>query len=291
MAAFRHIILGLMPIFLLPNFCFSQKQDRQLLAYNVGLGCLASGIGAVINKPKNGDWKKYFVRGVWQGGIGGALSYSGKKTLHLINKLHEPGYAWPAKIFHAAGTSIIENAALNEPFLQNWNIDIGLVRLDFSPKNRKPFKARLLTVSLYAFAVGSTKGKMDWPMTFRTGTISFYSPDYIPNNGFPAAGLSYGRGLIYTDRPGENRYAILAHENVHIMQYRDFMLFNNFAKPLEKKLKPGIVKTIFSKYVYLDIPYFQAVYGLEGRSTPLNRYGNFFEFEAERFATNRYIPR
>ncbi|RZK61057.1 MAG: hypothetical protein EOO85_33890, partial [Pedobacter sp.] len=215
----------------------AQKQERQILTYNIALGAISAGVGAVINKPKHADWKRYIVKGIWQGSIGGLINYSGKKTLYLINKKNELGYAWPAKILHAAGTSIIENAALNEPFLRNWNIDIGPARIDFSTSCSKKIRARFLPGSIYAILKGSRRGKMDWQTTFRTGTISYYSTNYIAsNNSFPAAGLSYGRGIIYSDYGG-NTNNILAHELAHTFQYRDYMVLNSFLKPLATKLR------------------------------------------------------
>jgi hypothetical protein len=72
-------------ILLIPSFCFAQHQERKVIVYNVALGGFTSAIGAVINKPKQADWKKYFARGFWQGCTGGALNYSGKKMLHLMS--------------------------------------------------------------------------------------------------------------------------------------------------------------------------------------------------------------
>lgn len=65
--------------------CFSQKQERIILMYNVGFGGITSGIGAVINKPKGANWKKHFLKGFWQGSIGGFINYGSKKTLYLNN--------------------------------------------------------------------------------------------------------------------------------------------------------------------------------------------------------------
>ena len=77
---------------------------------------VTSGIGAIINKPKNTNWKHAFVHGAWQGSVGGLLNYTAKKSLYFINKKQNDAYAFPAKILHAAGSSIIENAALYNKF-------------------------------------------------------------------------------------------------------------------------------------------------------------------------------
>ena len=40
----------------------SGNQEAQMAVYNVALGGLTAGIGAVINKQKNTNWKKVFVK-------------------------------------------------------------------------------------------------------------------------------------------------------------------------------------------------------------------------------------
>lgn len=276
---------------LFPNLLFSQKQERQIIVYNVAFGSLSSGIGSVINKPKNSDWKKYFLKGVWQGAIGGFLNYSGKKTLYLINKKNEPGFGWPAKILHAAGTSIIENAALNEPFLQNWNIDIGPVRFDYSVNHEIKFRARFLPISIYAFYYGNKYGKFDFKTTIKTGNMAFKNPVSLDVDGNNYDGYSFSRAFIILDEDYVNKNKILSHELTHLFQYRDFLVLNTWLKPLEKKVKSKSIKKIFTNYIYLDIPYFWPIYQLEGMPNNNNYFKNFFEFEAARIATNRYVPR
>ena len=61
---------------------FAQHQEQTVFFYNVAFGGITSGIGAIINKPKEVNWKKAFLKGFWQGDIGGLLNYTGKKTLY-----------------------------------------------------------------------------------------------------------------------------------------------------------------------------------------------------------------
>ena len=277
-------------LLLIPAPAPAQLQERQLLGYNIAFGAVTSGIGAVINKPKHTSWKKYFIRGAWQGSIGGLLNYSGKKTLHLIQQHKEPGFAWPARILHHAGTSIMENAALNEPFLQNWNMDIGPVRIDFSTK-RKPVRVRLQPSSIYATIKGMQYGRFDWGLSLQTGTLAFYSKDISSFNGYGYEGASFQRAFVYSDFFEDREHSVIAHEMVHIFQYSDYIVLNAWAKPLEKKVTSPFFRKVFSKYVYADIPYFNLFYLLEGKHHPSNHYKNFYEFEAERMATNRHVNR
>lgn len=278
--------------FFLPSVLFAQDQQRQLLLYNIGLGGVTAGIGAVINKPKDTRWEKALLRGFWQGCTGGLLNYAGKKTVYLINKNKEYLYAWPAKLLHAAGSSIIENAALNEPFLQNWNIDLGPVRLDFSVNGKKKFKTRFLPVSIYSVIAGANKGSFSLLQTLRTGELVFvnHNSKFIWSRGAWRGGVSLARSIAVGEE-WDDSHLIMAHEIVHQYQYRDYQVFNTWLKPLERKVKSKTINRIFSRYVYADVPYFLVPYAAEGRHDYDHYFNNFFEFEAHRFATNSRIPR
>lgn len=272
-------------LLLLPVFCVGQRQEEKLLIYNVAFGAVTSTIGALINKPANSSWKQVALKSLWQGSIGGLLHYGGKKSLYLINKHQSLGYAWPAKLLHNAGSCIIENAALNQPFLQNWNIDVGPVRFDFSFNGKKPFTARFLPWSIYCVIAGSQDGRFDLRTTLLTGNIAFASDSVL---GYSDLGYSYGRSIVYVrNHPFTNR--VIAHELVHQFQYNDYMALNTWLAPLQSTIKSERLKTIFKKYIYLDIPWFVPTYIIEGEHSPVEYYRNFFEFEAERFATNQYV--
>lgn len=274
--------------------CYAQKQERTVFFYNVGFGGLTSGIGAVINKPKGGNWKKYFVKGLWQGSIGGLINYSGKKTLYLNNQHQNKAFFWPAKLLNSAGTSIMQNASLNEPFLENWNIDYGLVRFDFALHNKSKFKVRLLPIGIYAIIAVSRYGKFDLENTLATGQIIFSSKELLRfPNGNTDAGYSFGRGVVFVNNSQvyPNKYKLLAHEMVHQFQYNDYQVFTTWLNPLGRKIKSPTLKNIFTKYVYPDIPFSFISYALAGHYRQPHYFKNFYEFEAERFSSNSHVPR
>jgi hypothetical protein len=281
-------------ILLKTHSSIAQHQERQVFFYNVGFGGFTSGIGALINKPKGNNWKHTFVKGFWQGSVGGLLNYASKKTLYLNNKNQSNDFSWPSKILHNASTSIMENAALNEPFLQNWNIDYGLLRFDFSLNKTKKFKARLLPEAIYAIIKVSRYGKFDFKNTLQTGNIVFSSDNLLilPNGNYET-GLSYGRAIVFVDNfPNNiNKYQLLAHEIIHQYQYGEYQIFNTWLKPLEKKVLSKTLQTIFTKYIYVDIPYIVLPYNLEGRYAYPHYFKNFYEFEAQRFSTNKFVER
>jgi hypothetical protein len=270
---------------------FAQHQEREVLFYNIGFGGITAGVGAIINKPKNINWKKAFVKAFSQGSIGGLINYAGKKTLYQINNQNNKLYAWPAKILHAAGLSIIENAALNEPFLQNWNIDYGPVRFDFSINGKKKFKARFLPEVLFAIYNGKKVGSFDLKNTLLTGNLIYTNKEnaLVLFNGNYSGGISFGRAIgVGADLAISN--TIIAHEIVHQFQYGEYQIFNTWLKPLEKNIKSKILNKVFLKYIYFDVPYFWLPYKIEGENNQ-NYYRNFYEFEAARFSTNKFVPR
>jgi hypothetical protein len=274
-----------------PKVLFSQNQQQTLLIYNVGLGAVSSGIGAVINKPKHAEWKKHFIKGFWQGGIGGLINYTGKKTLYLVNKKNEPLYAWPAKLLHAAGLSIMENASLNEPFLQNWNIDYGPVRLDFSINGKRKMRVRFLPETIAGVIFASQTAKFNLGRTLSTGNLVFVSKkSYVSHHGQYDIGYSFSRAVALS-AIGNASNLVISHEIVHQFQFGDFQVINTWLKPFESKIKSKTLKTIYSKYLYFNIPYFWGIYELAGRYQNPHYFRNFFEFEAQRFATNMYVPR
>ena len=262
--------------------------------YNVGFGGLTSGIGAVINKPKGANWKRYFVKGFWQGSVGGVINYSGKKTLYLNNLNQNKAFFWPAKILNSAGTSIMQNASLNELFLENWYLDYGLVRVDFAIHNKNKFKVRLLPAGIYATIAASRFGKFDLETTLATGQIVFSNKEMLRySNGNTTTGVSFGRALAFVNNSQvyPNMYRALAHEIVHQFQYNDYQIFTTWLSPLGQKVKSKTIKTIFTKYVYPDVPFTLISYNLAGRYANPHYFRNFYEFEAERFSTNNYVPR
>ena len=287
-------LLFIFSIFYANTNCYAQKQERTLFIYNVGFGAVTSGIGAIINKPKGNNWKRSFGKGLWQGSIGGLLNYSGKKTLYLNNLKQTKAFFWPAKILSSAGTSIMQSASLNKPFLENWNIDYGLFRVDFAIHDKENFKVRLLPVGIYATMMASRYCKFDIKNTLALGQIVFSGKQTIRYpNGNTALGTSFGRGLIFVDnlQTVPIRYRLLAHEVVHQFQYNDYQIFTTWLNPLGQKVKSKTLKKIFTNYIYPDLPFSLLSYNLAGRYGFPNYFKNFYEFEAEGFSTNKYVIR
>lgn len=273
---------------LLPGAIFSQHQELKVLGHNVIFGGLTSGVGAVINRKSNCNWRKTFVRSFWQGSIGGLLNYSAKKTIYLIDKNNSLAYAFPARMLSSAGNSIIQNAAFNEPFLQNWHFDYGFLRVDFSTRSERKFRARILPTSIITSVMALPKGKLDLNSTLLIGVMTFRSRGLIQTMNGQHDGVNYGRAFIYLD--DTLKYHIMSHEIIHEYQYREFLVFNSYLEKPVSKLKTTGLKKMLSKYVYPDLPYFGLFYMLETVEPDPRFFRNYYEFEAERFATNKHVP-
>ena len=274
-------------IIFIPSLLLSQNQESKMIIYNVGFGALTSGLGATINKKKSEKWGKTFLRGCWQGSIGGLINYSAKKMEGLVGQKESFGYALPARLINSAGNSIIQNAAANEPFLQNWNFEYGLFRVDFSVKGESKFRFRILPMAVISSAVALTKGNLNLNTTLLTGVMCFRSRDSIHNGKTMYDGINYGRAIVYYD--STTKYHIMSHEVIHEYQYREYLVFNSWLRPVASTIKNQKFKNIFNKYVYPDIPYFGLAYMIEEVGASKNFYRNYFEFEAERMATNKYV--
>ncbi len=286
--AVRLLCLCLGTAFAVPEPARAQAQEAEVFAMNAGFSGISAAIGSVINKPRGADWKKYFVKGLWQGGVGGIVAYSGKRSLYLINKYNEPSFALPSRILHYAGLSMIENAAQNRPFLDQWHINYGPARFDYSIKSRT-FRARVLPYTFYSIYEASGDGTFDLKTTLLTGTFAFRATgDAILRNDQRFNGLSQGNAFAYLDNPLYDKNEIIAHELVHNYQYEECQIFNSWLIPPAKRYAPRWLARVAEKYVYADIPYFLPLYWLED-GTHKNYNCNYFEVESYRISTSRQV--
>lgn len=291
----RRYLLLFVSLMLVVNSTQAQRhnQDAALFAYNVGFGALTAGVGAVINKHKGEPWGRTFLRGASQGCLGGALQYAGKKLTYQIVKQQSYWYGWPAKLVHAAGASIVDNAAYNRPFGQSWSLDIGPARLDLNLNNAQPFNVRFNVATIADVVQASQKGSFNFKQSLQTGFMIYTSNGTFMMQGIKSSGYSFSRSLIYDSKPtkdntSEFMHQTVAHEMVHLMQYREYLVFNTWVSPLALKL-PQKWQEPFRRYLYVELPYETFFYTIEGSHSLDRYYRNFFEFEAERFSTNRYV--
>ncbi len=294
-----------------------QKQDAALMVYNCGLGGVTSGFGALINKKKNERALPIFWRGFKYGTLGGLLNYTSKRIDYLIsgytvdqqgNKHNEEAllWAWPTKIVHAAGSSIMENAAANKPnvFL-DYNIPIGFINLSVNLKDKVSIHPQLMPYSFFYFIAIATnnihlkpsqyldqKNQLLLKESLYLGTPYFSVKSNLNGlvDGITSAELS--NSILFDSHKersincGQNR----AHEYIHSLQESEYHVFNPyFNKPYVSIVNPNNKTMRFiSKYIYPDIPYFTLFYSFmpSDRTSLASYYENIFELEAQHFGTN-----
>jgi hypothetical protein len=252
--------------------------------YNVGLGSFVGGIGAVINKKTNEKTGKGFLKGFLQGGLGGYLVYESKNFILKIPENNKLEYAWGAKFINSMGSSIIENASLNQNFWDVWHLNIGFNRIEVHTKNKIKFKYKVMPVSLLLTGIYAYGNKFELEKSLKTGEMIFSVSD-----NFEHAGATWGK-LILIDKSRLDNFDIIAHEIVHSYQYEDFNFVNTFInKPKLDLLNKSKFGKKLNKYFYFDLqaPIFGGLYLLEDGG---NRYyDNFFEYEAAIFSNTLYL--
>ncbi len=265
---------------------------------NVALGGLVGGVGAVINKKKSAKFGKTFWKGFYKGAIGGYLIYEGKNLIHKGSINTNSNYYWPAKLVHATGSSIIENAAANRGMLAQIHLTFGFNRIDCYTKKKFKLRYRILSSSLLSGISYALKYHFDIKETFKTGVFIFYdNKDFNINNRFHGMELSnnvvlskamklfQSNNLHYS--PSQNRFGslfrfhVIGHEIIHTYQYESTFALNMFLnKPLKKLNKIKVVNW-YQKYFYTE---YNAVlfrfYNTKNRN-------NFIEKEADFYSINR----
>jgi hypothetical protein len=275
-------VLALTIVLCITSETTALHQKDQILLYNLGLGGLVGGVGAVINREEDQTWYLSFVRGFAQGSVGGFISYQGKMITHKIGRHKKLEYGWVAKIIHSTGASIVENAALNKDFCESWSIHVGFVRLETEPLNRS-VRFRLLPYALYSFARASFLGRFDLEKTLKLGTPYFGTGDMIDGR---SAGRSFNNDVIVNENY-EFRYQAIAHEYVHNLQFREYLSLNSL---FQERVRSNRICRGALEFLYPDIPYQPVAYKLEGTHSAEWYFANFFEMEAEYFATLKEVP-
>jgi hypothetical protein len=273
--------LNLVLLLLFCNFsAFAQNSNNDFIGYNIGLGSLVGGIGAVINKNPGDKWGKVLLKGMWQGALGGALVHQSKVLVGKIGTGNSFAYSWYGKFTNAAGNSIIENAAMNRNFYDQFNLNIGFNRIELHTRDQLKVKYKIMPVSVLIAGYLATKSKFEVEKTLQTGEVIFSSSRFktdLDFNGFTVGNIVV---MESSDVKSKSTYA---HEFIHVYQYYDFNFVNSFInKPINKI---GFINRT-SKYLYYDLqtPVLQALYSLEYEGTRERYYDNFFEREAGIFS-------
>lgn len=265
---------------LLTSSVFAQRNDTQAGLYNIGLGSLTGGIGAMINKKPTEKLGPVLVKGLWQGAIGGYTLFESKRLIRLVHQNKELGFSWPSKMVNAAGTSIVENAAANRNFWEKWHLNYGFSRFELDLKDRPKFQYKLMPVA-FVYTVGvALQTKFELEKTLQTGQFIFSSNTkrWEDTNSI---GVAVPGNIVY--KPGmDSFYNVIAHEIVHLYQFNDLSGINTYMDKPHAYLstKSSFFKKI-DKWVAFDYNTLvsTALYELENINA-VRYYDNYFEHEA-----------
>ncbi len=263
---------------------FSQSKS-EMAVYNIGLGSVFGGIGAVINKKPGEKTGTVLIKGIWQGAMGGYLIYESKNLARKISLKENWSYSWGAKFVNAAGVSIVENAALNRDFWEQWNLHFGFNRIEFHTKEKLKVKYKILPVSLILTVSTALKSKFEINKTLQRGVLLFSDVNLSENK--QVSGITYGN-IVLLDNNFLNDYEVFNHEMIHVLQYYDYNFINTYYKnPLDVWSKKSKDFNKINNLFYWDFHsiVLRSLYLIEGKNNSCY-YDNFFENEA-RFYTTR----
>jgi hypothetical protein len=257
---------------------------------NIGLGAIVGGLGAIINKKPEEKTGKVFLKGLYQGAFGGYLVFESKRLIGKFAETENYAYVWPSKLVNSAGTSIIENAALNTNFWEVWHLNIGFNRFQFYTKDKFKVDYRIMPFSLGATVYGFTQGNLNITSSLKTGNFVF-ELDEIRNNrdGFIIDGIAIANVILYKfdETSILSKEQILAHEIIHVYQYEGFSGFNTYLDKPTKKLNSKF-KSLnnYHKIFYTDFNFL-----IDGSLAIINPNfeTNFLEREARYFVNNRVM--
>ena len=260
----------------------AQANDTEAALYNIGFGAVFSTVGAIINKPPKEALGKVIKKSLWQGALGGYITFESKRILREGRRNEQWEYFWMAKLVNAAGTSIKENAALNNNFYDKWHLNFGFNRIELETKDNFKIKYKLLPVAL-VYSIGvALQTNFEFEKTLKTGEFIFSSNTerFIETN---SRGIAFP-GSIVLFSPEKNDFGLLSHEIIHLYQSNDFSIFNTYLNKPIKKWSTGN-KTIdwLDKNFNTEFHYIiqRLVYYSQYRPIESNAYfDNFLEHEA-----------
>ncbi len=267
-------------MFLFSSYSNGQNSNSEMALYNIGLGSIFSGVGALINKKPNEKWHKVLLKGMGQGALGGYLIYESKNLIGKIEQKQSLEYSWYGKFVNSAGTSIIENASSNRNFWEKWHLNIGFNRLEFYTQNKFKIKYKIMPVSLLLTAYSAIGNKFELERTLQTGEIIFSNSD-ISGDGISARGVANGNILVLNSN-SLNEFDLYSHEIIHIYQYYDYNFVNTYLnKPFDNWKSKSNTFDKMNDLLYFDMQgaVLRPLYLLENGNRNCY-YDNFFENEA-----------
>lgn len=261
-----------------------RTSDAKEFFYNVSIGAIIGGVGALINKKPEQKFEKVLFKGLYQGALGGYITFESKRLIRTAVDNNDYKLLWMAKIVNAGGISIKENASMNRNFWEKWHINFGFNRIEFDTKDKFSVQYKILPVNLiYTIGVAS-QTKFELGKTLKTGEFIFSSNTdrFIETN---SSGVTFP-GTIVLYEPYKNDFNLVAHEIIHIYQTNDFSQFDAFlAKPINYLNSKSKTLNNINKYIYYDARHLpQLLFYMQENKNTFYYYDNRFEREAGYFS-------
>lgn len=275
----KKLFIILLAFSLINSSLLAQRNDFQGAVYNIGIGSVLGVCGALINKGKTERASRVIWKGLWQGAMGGYLTFESKRMLRMGAQLEDWRWYWGSRFINAAGISIKENAALNRDFWEVWHMNIGFMRLEFHTKDQFLFKPRIMPVTLVYTIGAAIISDFELSNSLRTSHMVFSVNKKEEWGNW--TGSAY-LGLFVTAKEYKDNFQLFSHEIVHLYQSHDFYVLNSLMyKPMVRWNDKYRLVDKLSDLFYLEAPagILRLAYLYETRRAE-NYYDNFFEREA-----------
>ena len=136
---------------------------------------------------------------------------------------------------------------------------------------------RLMPIVIPSIITQAQGTKFDLKTSLVTGVFAFKGDtSYV--NRFGSEGSTSQWAFSYASNT--RKYNTIAHELIHTFQYHEYLAINTHFNKLDSVIRLNKCKKIFKKFLYLDFPYFNLAYRIEGYHQPIYFYKNYFEMEA-----------
>jgi len=277
-------------LFLFLNIPFkstAQNNDFEAGLFNIGVGSVLGGVGAIINKEPEQKFGKTLLKGLGQGALGGYLVFESKRLVRKFSKSGNYNYVWPSKIVNSAGTSIIENAAANRDFWERWHLNIGFNRFEVNTKENFRLSYRIMPFNLLATGYYAISSKPDWDLSLKTGTFVFRTNKIEVGKELNYSGQTLGNVIVLLNNI-QGKLS-LPHELVHGYQFEQISGFNSMFIKTEKRYAENfpVLKT-YQKIFHTDYHFVlgSLIYFI---SNPQLSHNGFIESEARYFGSSETI--
>lgn len=264
----------------------AQSNDTEAALYNVLFGGITSGLGATFNKKKDEKYGKVFLKGFYQGALGGYVTFESKRILKLTKNNDDWKLYWSSKLVNSVGNSIKENAANNIDFWNQWNLTIGFNRFEFITKDKFKFRYKIMPITAAYTVDAFLRYKFNATNSLKYGHLIFNQNNLNTSNlgsvttGFVLTNEALINNLDYSYNK------LISHEIIHLYQNDDFNVFNSYYNSLLNK--PNFLKKINNNFHYdFHLLLIRAAYLFENYKAH-SYYDNFFEGEAGYYSGTKY---